>query len=1282
MSLQLYLGTVAIDAAMTAGSHVVTTACAGAVIGLYCDVLGAGPDGSTLVASITGVGSGTITLGYAASVDVTWATVIVWKPYAVGRYSLSGEVSSLTNQPSLAFSADRVRNTSIPQAGQPVLVLDLALVPGLPSANTDGDVFGGYVNDPTQTQIAGNANATIDCNCASWEALAAARGTGQPNDVPGPPVDGKFNGMAAGAVFARIAQIMGSDIGQTSVVTGPTIDTITFDYTDCGSAFDSICQASSDGVDTYIWRMDARRNLYFELQTTVAAPWSVSDADTLVGCTYMQSLDKYANVATVTPLSSTGDVIDNTLVRSYNNSPAIDAMAAISGGTGYREVIVQQTANSSLDGATLAESIAKNFGAIPDTVQYSTFRGGLRAGHLQPITISDLGVNGDFLIDSVTLSMSAGKPCWQIHAVDGALIGDWRTALANLANGTGFSSISGGGGGSSEFYTDAIVAGHISPDLANGFKQQVFLVSATAIVVDNPIFTGGTIAANQDFTLAVWQDAAGGRPDPTFDTEYTIPSGTDISTDPLTISTYYFRYDGTSWALIGFVPGVSGVGGGGTSVGTVTALTGCDASTLASIDAGYSPRWQDAQNGVHAVIDAYVSASAYPQTVTLWIDKQLGDGPQWQGWWNIASAAQLVQIGLPDTGSTVYPPGDTDGSWVLIAGAGRIDGNVPPSITAFTSAPFTVPSIPAPAATAATGAYIDKINYGNNGQDGTFWFNLYTTFPYDDPYFHMGRWTVQNGSLVGGVFTPGTAADGAQHDGLETTFADDVGEQTFRQPGTNLVVYQLLPAVAWKVPSYKLPSGAINPNSCFCFRSYVGSRRPDGGSDTTLVQQNDWSSGVGNSTPGTAAQQYAVLNLTTAQLQGMQMADASLPADALDPNTLGDALNQVNHTLEVTVGPALTTIGNVLNLVVGGALTKINNQLEVVVGPALTTLNGILSLKLGSIVGVLGDILTVLDGSIGPQQISTVNAVQINNLNQSFTTFLGNSTVNATQINGLTQAIDTLIGSTNINATQVNNLTQTITTLIGSTSINVGQVTNLTSTINTLIGNYSLTAANITNFTQTVQTIIGSSTFNVGQITNFTQNVQTVLGNWTFNIGQINNFTQNVQTVIGNTTIQVGNVNGIFTLNISGFVGTLDVSRISNLNTLNISNFSGTLDMSRITNLAYLNIGAFNGTLVIGQIGDGLITSAKISSLQLAKLTGWAGALVDVGGAGMSFTSSGYSTVIYGNSINTGSLYCNAGDVSISIAGAFVHLGNRGYTGTLPSGARPVVNGGIITGYV
>ena len=169
----------------------------------------------------------------------------------------------------------------------------------------------------------------------------------------------------------------------------------------------------------------------------------------------------------------------------------------------------------------------------------------------------------------------------------------------------------------------------------------------------------------------------------------------------------------------------------------VSACPAVDASTLSPSNPEYHARFQDLATALHTVINTHVSMAnaQYPQTATLWIDKQDGNGPQWQGWWKITGAAQLVQIGLPNSNTDVYPPGGaSDGSWLMIAAAGAIPKEAGVPSSALTSSAFTVPTIPAPSPTAATGAWIDQIDYGNNGQVNTWgWKNLFTTLPYDDP---------------------------------------------------------------------------------------------------------------------------------------------------------------------------------------------------------------------------------------------------------------------------------------------------------------------------------------------------------------------------------------------------------------------------------------------------------------------------------------------------------------------------------------------------------------------
>lgn len=572
----------------------------------------------------------------------------------------------------------------------------------------------------------------------------------------------------------------------------------------------------------------------------------------------------------------------------------------------------------------------------------------------------------------------------------------------------------------SGIYTDVITGGHISPDLANGFTHQVFLDSGTPIVVDDPIYTGSSITAGLDFSLTVYQDATGSRPDPTFGANYYGLSGTAISSYPLSGSTYFFRVDGSlHFVLIAFQPGIGittapaapnvsfastptvsyALVGNGTRFGfsgtlnlpttdpdfsnlreiniiaygpagqivpictlyasqfsgttiafsgglipqaataeswsliawavnddniaslapasvtltinaaAVSAVTAVDASTLSPLAAGYAARFQDAATALHTVLNVTITlASAqYPQVATIWIDKQDGAGPRWQGWFGITGAAQRVQLGLPNTNTDVYPPGGAaDGSWLAIVAAGPVPKESPVPGTAITSSAFTVPTIPAPGATMASHAYIDEIVYGNNGQVNTWgWKNLFVTLPYDDPNLFFARWTVQNGNLTGSTFTPGSSADAAQHDGREVVFTDDDGggsvTPVLREPGTNKITIQN--HLMWTLPGYKLADGTLNPNSCFRFRMYAATRRDTDGSGGTLVQQSAWSTGVGDSSAGVIDHFDVVLDLTKAQIPSHSLnPDMKVPGEVVP---LGEGMDFDGSNVVLNAGAGL-----------------------------------------------------------------------------------------------------------------------------------------------------------------------------------------------------------------------------------------------------------------------------------------------------------------------------------------------------------------------------------------
>ncbi len=283
-------------------------------------------------------------------------------------------------------------------------------------------------------------------------------------------------------------------------------------------------------------------------------------------------------------------------------------------------------------------------------------------------------------------------------------------------------------------------------------------------------------------------------------------------------------------------------------------VAGEDASTLASTDPNYHARWQDSGGAEHTVIDVTINGSVVP-------------------------------VGLEGSpADSVFVPTEGNEQWTATVDVGQVPQNGTPSANAITSAPFTVPAPPAPAATLATDAWIDQlIITPSTGQWG--WINLYTTLPFSNPDFKGARWTVQNGhytnpndptTFVGGTYQIGGNVT-AQHGGQEVPFTDYDANTVYRMPGTNIVSIQNNnPATMWTIPDYILSDGTVNQDNVFRLKNYVASPLSQSATnDATWTQQDDWSSAVGVGTPGQAAYLDIVFNLS----------NGTQSAGNLNPNT-------------------------------------------------------------------------------------------------------------------------------------------------------------------------------------------------------------------------------------------------------------------------------------------------------------------------------------------------------------------------------------------------------------
>jgi hypothetical protein len=374
-------------------------------------------------------------------------------------------------------------------------------------------------------------------------------------------------------------------------------------------------------------------------------------------------------------------------------------------------------------------------------------------------------------------------------------------------------------------------------------------------------------------------------------------------------------------------------GGGGFSVG---AVSGKDASTLPTSDAQYHKRWEDGTLAEHTVINVTVSLGAisYPRQVTITLNGP--SAPGWQGAFSIPSDNAVIAIGLSNTKSDgVFPPTQADEDWTATVDPGNV-GSGAPTASAVTSAPFTVPAPLAPGSTAATGAFIDELIINLTTKQWG-WNNLFTTVPFDpdappenpmalEAPYKAARWLTQNGHYT----TPGdpttfVAGDPvtAQHQGKVVPF-DDLDGNVYRVPGTNTVtVENNNPSSMWIIPDYKLADGSLNPDDVFRITNMMGSYLAASPSDdTTWADQNDWSSGVGDSTPGTAAYMDIVFNLSKGTVSGANLNPGSKVPGQVVP--LGDWLG-LDGSNNVSLSTPLRTL---MTLIAANSYTIPNSLLK------------------------------------------------------------------------------------------------------------------------------------------------------------------------------------------------------------------------------------------------------------------------------------------------------------------------------------------------------------------
>lgn len=346
------------------------------------------------------------------------------------------------------------------------------------------------------------------------------------------------------------------------------------------------------------------------------------------------------------------------------------------------------------------------------------------------------------------------------------------------------------------------------------------------------------------------------------------------------------------------------------STSAITVVSGVDASTLATSNPNYHARWQDP--ALHVVVNATVCCNQYPKTVTLWTTSTQY-GRIWHGWFNVPAPDTVIPIGLQNSNTSLFAP-DLDEMWTLTCAPGQVMAQDDPPAEALTSSAFSTAAAATPGAREATGAYIDEITYAPTG-GGAYdfgWSHLYVTLPLTDPEFWFARLTLQTGSLVGSVFTPG-GCHPTETNMCDWATDDDHGDNLTHVAGTNRI-YDHNPN-QWGVPS--------DANTCHRFRWYITSRR--GGPMGTTTLQQCWSSGVGISTPGTADHYDVIVDSTKALLD----------ATKINPTTLS---------------PTFVIGGGILNIAPGNGLAfDVNGKITVKTAASLGfDQNGAVTVPIGS----------------------------------------------------------------------------------------------------------------------------------------------------------------------------------------------------------------------------------------------------------------------------------------------------------------------------------------------
>jgi hypothetical protein len=288
-------------------------------VGRIITVLGAGTGNGIMIAKVIAyIDTQHVQLSSVAASNVTAGSsnVTIYRPLKIQAGSMEFQ-GAITQASEGGFIAEQLAGEFPPVEGQPVLFQSTdPSVGGL-----YGTFFGGEI-DSVEIDYEGYSNngakvTLTTCKCVSYKAVLQRR-----------IMMGKtYSSTTQEAISADlVAQATADCIGLVTV-TGPSVALLTIDdYTYIADALDALITNISGGTDKYYWYVDQWRRVHIINESTVPAPWSVSDTggtdgNVLVTVSKQRSRDKLANQIYSKATKALGDVQTLTVVNSFNGAP-------------------------------------------------------------------------------------------------------------------------------------------------------------------------------------------------------------------------------------------------------------------------------------------------------------------------------------------------------------------------------------------------------------------------------------------------------------------------------------------------------------------------------------------------------------------------------------------------------------------------------------------------------------------------------------------------------------------------------------------------------------------------------------------------------------------------------------------------------------------------------------------------------------------------------------------------------------------------------------------------